>query len=71
MGIFGNETLDSLFGDIFGTSIPEYQQEQLDIYWRDKKVQEYYHLVNTIKSSGAKIYRNDVTGKHIVKRCSK
>ena len=67
MGMFGNDTLDSLFGDIFGASMPENQQKLLDDYWKHGDVQNYYNLINRIKQSGYKVFRNS-QGKHLVKR---
>ena len=67
MGLFGNQEFDDLFGGIFGMTFPENQAKQLDDYWQRGKVKEYYDYLNTVKSSGRKVFRSDKTGKHIVR----
>lgn len=67
MGIFGNEEMDSIFGDIFGASFTNSQATRLDNYWRTGEAQKYYQLLNELKSYGKRIFRNEKTGKHIVK----
>ncbi len=67
MGMFGDDTLDELFGNVFSMNMPETQVKKLDDYWVHGNVQAYYSLLNNIKQMGYKVYRNS-NGKHIIKR---
>lgn len=67
MGLFGNEAVDELFGNIFGATYPEGQADLLDDYLKRCEIQKYYELLNNIKRSGRKVFRNS-QGKHLIKR---
>lgn len=67
MGIFGNQALDDLFGEIFGASDTKTHADQLYEYWKKGEIKQYYYLLNRLKQSGYHIYRRD-DGKHIVKK---
>ena len=67
MGMFGDDALDELFGDVFSMNIPETQVKKLDDYWSRGNAQAYYGLLNNLKQMGYKVYRNS-NGKHIIKR---
>ena len=65
--VFKNKAFNELFGNIFGIDYIKDQENKLNEYWANKDISGYYHLLNSIKSSGAKVYRSNITGKHIIK----
>lgn len=64
--MFGNG-FDSVFGDIFGENYLAVQVEKLDDFWEHGKIQQYYKLLNSIKCDGRRVFRNEKTGKHIIR----
>ena len=56
---FGDDFLNDFFGQISHYS----ETNTLDRYWKEAKIQEYCKLIEKIKASGRRVFRNS-EGKH-------